>query len=105
MSSDHTSEYHQMASPGSGAVPSPSPVPLGGGGLAVSNHTPRTSAQQQLLSQQAQSLLEEAKNENRILEENVATLREQVWTNLQWFGQKTPWCCFIFELRPGSESL
>ena len=66
-----------MASPGSGAVPSPSPVPLGGG-LAVSNHTPRTSAQQQLLSQQAQSLLEEAKNENRILEENVATLREQV---------------------------
>ena len=71
-------EHDQIASPRSGAVPSPSPVPLGG--LAVSNHTPRTSAQQQLLSQQAQSLLEEAKNENRILEENVATLREQVWT-------------------------
>ena len=41
-------------------------------------NTPRTSAQQQLLSQQALRLLEEAKNENRMLEENVATLKEQV---------------------------
>jgi hypothetical protein len=31
-----------------------------------------------LLSQQAQNLLEEARNENRILEDNVATLKEQV---------------------------
>ena len=31
-----------------------------------------------LLSQQAQSLLEEARNENRILEDNVSTLKEQV---------------------------
>jgi len=34
-----------------------------------------------LLSQQAQNLLEEARNENRILEDNVATLKEQVTIN------------------------
>lgn len=31
-----------------------------------------------LLSQQAQSLLEEARNENRMLEDNISTLKEQV---------------------------
>ena len=35
-------------------------------------------SQQQLLSQQAQHLLEEARNENRMLEESVTMLKEQV---------------------------
>ena len=36
------------------------------------------SSQQQLLSQQAQHLLEEARNENRMLEESITMLKEQV---------------------------
>ena len=35
-------------------------------------------SQQQLLSQQAQHLLEEARNENRMLEESITMLKEQV---------------------------
>ena len=69
----------QYMSPG-GVMTSPvSPVPAVAA-AALAHHTPR-SAQQQLLSQQAQRLLEEAKNENRMLEETVATLKEQVHTD------------------------
>ena len=49
---------------------SPSPVPMQMQGQL--QPTP------QLLSQQAHQLLEEAKNENRMLEDTVATLKEQV---------------------------
>ena len=51
-------------------VGSPSPVPMQMQGQL--QPTP------QLLSQQAHQLLEEAKNENRMLEDTVATLKEQV---------------------------
>merc|ERR1719412_1526203 len=40
--------------------------------------SPTPTSQQQLLSQQAQQLLEEARNENRMLEESVTMLKEQV---------------------------
>ena len=52
------------------AMGSPSPVPMQMQGQL--HPTP------QLLSQQAHQLLEEAKNENRMLEDTVATLKEQV---------------------------
>ena len=42
-----------------------------------------------LLSQQAQNLLEEARNENRILEDNVATLKEQVQSKFRVGIHKT----------------
>lgn len=40
--------------------------------------SPTPQSQQQLLSQQAQHLLEEARNENRLLEESVNMLKEQL---------------------------
>ena len=40
--------------------------------------SPTPGSQQQLLSQQAQQLLEEARNENRMLEESVNMLKEQL---------------------------
>ena len=48
---------------------SPSPVPMQMQGQLQPS---------QLLSQQAHQLLEEAQNENRMLEDTVATLKEQV---------------------------
>ena len=54
-------------------IGSPSPVPM------------QMQTQQQaahLLSQQAHQLLEEAQHENRMLEDTVATLKEQVITIL-----------------------
>ena len=48
---------------------SPSPVPL---------HMQTQQHASQLLSQQAHQLLEEAQHENRMLEDTVATLKEQV---------------------------
>ena len=52
-------------------ISSPSPVPTQmQGQLQHPAH--------QLISQQAHQLLEEAKNENRMLEDTVATLKEQV---------------------------
>ena len=50
-------------------LPTPSPIPMMHSGAMP---------QQQLISQQAQRLLEEAKNENTMLEETVATLKEQL---------------------------
>ena len=49
---------------------SPSPVPL---------HMQTQQHAAQLLSQQAHQLLEEAQQENRMLEDTVATLKEQVF--------------------------
>ena len=48
---------------------SPSPVPL---------HMQTQQHAAQLLSQQAHQLLEEAQQENRMLDDTVATLKEQV---------------------------
>ena len=40
--------------------------------------SPTPTSQQQLLSHQAQQLLEEARNENRLLEESCSMLKEQL---------------------------
>ena len=60
----------QPMQPGSHlGIGSPSPVPM---------HSQTQQQQAQLLSQQAHQLLEEAQQENRMLEDTVATLKEQV---------------------------
>ena len=56
---------------------SPSPVPL---------HMQTQQHAAQLLSQQAHQLLEEAQQENRMLEDTVATLKEQVIYSLLDFS-------------------
>ena len=63
---------------------------LGSGPMGQLQGPFQTSA---LLSQQAQSLLEEARNENRILEDNVSTLKEQVYFfNCLTQSSAVPWC-------------
>lgn len=60
-----------------GAAPSPSPLPSHRLD-PPSFHPPSMAGPGQLLSQQAQRLLEDARQENRMLEEAVTTLKEQV---------------------------
>ena len=65
-------QQRQQASIGPGShlgIRSPSPQPM---------HMQTQQQQAQLLSQQAHQLLEEAQQENRMLEDTVATLKEQV---------------------------
>ena len=65
-------QQRQQTSIGPGShlgIRSPSPVPM---------HMQTQQQQAQLLSQQAHQLLEEAQQENRMLEDTVATLKEQV---------------------------
>merc|ERR1719412_3265656 len=66
-------------------APSPSPLPA-----------PSISGPSPLLNQQAQRLLEEARQENRMLEEAVSTLKEQVNIYEQEVDQVIRLFIFIF---------
>ena len=66
----HQRQQPPMISSGSHlSIRSPSPLPM---------HAQTQQQQSQLLSQQAHQLLEEAQQENRMLEDTIATLKEQV---------------------------